>query len=189
MRRISTRLVFTTLAFLPGILGAQQRSASFSPDADVRYVSESVRSMRADSQRTVDRAGVSVVFGPIVRSSAQPAALAAVRQFGVHYDSRLPHANPIAEFQWLSSASRVSESSQADTNGHESNRSMHIVIGVVSGVVAGVLLGKAVDKGRAGCGHEQSGTTCDFGSGLYEPLLGLIGGAIGGIVGASFPHN
>lgn len=178
-----------TFALLPSLAAAQQRSASLSPDAGVRYVPDSISGMSNDSQPSVDRSGVSAMFGPIMRSSAQPAALAVARQFGVHSDSRLPHASTVAESQWFGSASQLSESSKADTNSHESNRSMHVVIGVVAGVVAGVLLGKAVDKGNAGCLHEQSGMTCTWGSGLYAPVLGIIGGAIGGVVGGYLPHN
>ena len=86
---------------------------------------------------------------------------------------------------------RSLESAGADSTSHKSNRSRHIAIGVVAGLVGGVLVGKAVDGGRAGCGNEQrgGGGTCDWGSGLYEPVLGLVGAVIGGIVGAILPHT
>ena len=89
------------------------------------------------------------------------------------------------------SLSRSFEVNATDSINHESNRSRHIVIGVVAGLVGGVLVGKAVDGGRAGCGNEQrgGGGTCDWGSGLYEPILGLVGAVIGGIVGAILPHT
>ena len=168
------------LIFLPSLAGAQRTG--------VRWILDPAGSLSVDSQaaagRTVESAGFPLAPG----ASAQPPALAVIRQFGAHPDSRLPHASTVAEHHWLGSASQLSESSKADTSSHESNRSMHVVIGVVAGVVAGVLLGKAVDKGRAGCDNEQSGKTCDWGSGLYEPVFGAIGGLIGGVVGASLPH-
>ena len=192
MYRISLGILFTAVVLLPSVARAQ-RSAGLSPDRDVRDTPELGNRISTGSQQPLSRSRLSVVFAPSLRQSVEldkPVPSVVTSQVGVHPGLRLPHDGTAAEYQWSESASHLNESSKVDTSSHQSNRTTHIVIGVVAGVVGGVLLGKSVDKGRAGCGHEQSGGgTCDWGSGVYEPLFGAIGGAIGGVVGALLPHN
>jgi len=185
MRRISLCTLLTTLVLLPSLAVAQRTGAAFSVSG-VRWIPEPTGSMSIDSQLAMGRTEKSAESVPAPDTSDQQTAPAVLRQFGVHSDLQLPHGSTVSRHASLGLAS-LSESSKADTSSHDSNRSMHVVIGVVAGVVAGVLLGKAVDKGRAGCGREQSGTTCDWGSGLYEPVFGAIGGLLGGVAGAFLP--
>ena len=106
---------------------------------------------------------------------------------GLHAESRLAASGAVG--YRLPASVFPPMSASADSTAHVGNRSMHIAIGVVAGMVAGVLLGKSVDKGTAGCGHEQSGSVCTWGSGLYVPVFGLVLGAVGGVIGAFVPHN
>jgi len=191
MYRISLGILFTAVVLLPSVARAQQ-AAGLSPDRDMRDTPELGNRISTGSQQPLSRSRLSVVFAPSLRQSVEldkPVPSVVTSQVGVHPGLRLPHDGTAAEYQWSESASHLNESSKVDTSSHQSNRTTHIVIGVVAGVVGGVLLGKSVDKGRAGCGHEQSGRTCDWGSGVYEPLFGASGGAIGGVVGALLPHN
>lgn len=134
------------------------------------------------------------LFGVVLCMSAiMPSVVVAQRsavippQLGVHAESRLTASSAVG--YRLPASVFPPTSASADSTAHVGNRSMHIAIGVVAGMVAGVLLGKSVDKGTAGCGHEQSGSVCTWGSGLYVPVFGLVLGAVGGVIGAFVPHS
>ena len=187
MRRESLHLLLIASVLVPTVTGAQ-RPVEFT--GVVTASSELGNSSGTEPLRPLDRIQRLAVLSATPRaalSASTPAAAAAARQFGGESDSSLPLA--ISEHRRSQSALHMGELSGADTTTQESNRHMHIVIGAVVGLVAGVMLGKTVDKGTAGCGHEQSGLTCTWGSGLYVPVFGLTGFAIGGVVGALLPHN
>lgn len=85
-------------------------------------------------------------------------------------------------------AVRVGPASDS-TAKHISNRRLHMVIGGGVGAVVGWIAGRSVDAGRAGCGREQSGLTCDWTSGYEEPAGALLGMLLGVGIGALWPHN
>jgi hypothetical protein len=191
MYRVSLRVLFTTIVLLPGLARAQ-RSPGVLRDIGVRNAPDIGNRISTGSRQPLGRSGLSVVFAPTLRQpveSDNPVPLVVTSQFGIHSVSQSPRDRTTTGYHWAVSSLQLGESSKVDTSSHHRNRTTHIVIGVVAGVVGGVLLGKSVDKGRAGCGEERSGATCDWGSGLYEPLFGVIGGAIGGVVGALVPHS
>ena len=191
MRRIYLHAWLTTMVLLPSLGHAQQPNV-LSQDLGAGDTVELGQGISARSQRSLESNELTLAAarlpGPAFDAEEQ-APFAATGRFGGYPDSRWSAGSTTASHSWYTAAIHPRESSHADTNAHPSSRTMHIVVGAVAGVLGGVLLGKSVDKGTAGCGQEQSGAFCDWGSGLYEPVFGAIGAVVGGVVGALLPHD
>ena len=189
MRRIYLRVWLTMIVLLPS-LGQAQQSNVLSHGVGVGDTLELGQRIRTESQRPGDGYEPSMSVATLLRPAVEPDKRTPLVAFGGDSDSRMSAVGTAGSYRWHDAALHLRESIQADTSTHQSNRGMHIVVGAVAGILGGVLLGKSVDKGTAGCGHEQSGGgACDWGSGLYEPVLGAIGAVVGGIVGALIPHD
>lgn len=101
-----------------------------------------------------------------------------------------PPADTAAQSRSLPTHAAVQAVDAPDSNAtHISNRRLHMVIGGAIGAAVGWMAGRSADGGRAGCGHEQSGLTCDWTSGYEEPAGALLGMLLGIGIGALWPHD